>query len=265
MDKESLFLASNHLPLKQIVCSDEIIKDLNENDKLYFLNSVQKHYLAACKHLLEKTSLSSSLLRNLHCLHPEQRKSNQSCCEIVAVAKKLQIDVSHDILLDEWKALQMEKKSIENEERVDVYWSALISIKNSMGEIKYPTVRKVVKAALVLSHGNAEVESGFSSSGRTLTDDRASMSERTLSSIMTVKSILKLYKNKPELIPITKELLTYARSAYRHYENYLAEQKCIREKEEMKKKADEEEKATKKANEEHFLKEWKLLQNAIKT
>lgn len=75
-----------------------------------------------------------------------------------------------------------------------------------------------------------------------MTDDKSSMSERTLNSIMTIKSALKAYKNKPELVPISKELLALARSAYKHYEIYLNEQKKILEEKELKKKTAEEHK-----------------------
>jgi len=64
------------------------------------------------------------------------------------------------------------------------------------GEPKYPQASKVVKAALALSHGNAEVERVFSASRRYLTEDRASLSEKTVNAVITVKDTMKLYDNK---------------------------------------------------------------------
>ena len=37
-----------------------------------------------------------------------------------------------------------------------------------MGETKFPSIMKIVKTALILGHGNAEVETGFSESGKVL-------------------------------------------------------------------------------------------------
>lgn len=120
------------------------------------------------------------------------------------------------------------------EGRVDSYWNHFFLKKSASGDFKYPNVSMVVKAALSVSHGNADVERGFSTSSRILTDDRASMSERTLNALITVKSALKLYENKPHLVPITRELLAMSHSAYNHYKLYLEEEK--RKKEEDKKR-----------------------------
>ena len=53
------------------------------------------------------------------------------------------------------------------------------------------------------------VERGFSESGRTLTPNRASMSEAILDANMITKSALRRsYHNKANLDPITKELVS---------------------------------------------------------
>lgn len=266
MDIESILSDTNHLPLNQIVLSENTeneIKTLSESEKFNFLKAAKQHYMVACVYIIEKTSLSSNFLKKLRCFHPLERKSIRSCREIVAVAKTLQIDVPYDRLVDEWKALQLEKENVQSG-RIDVYWENLLSLKGSGDKLKYPSVSMVVKAALILSHGNAEVERGFSSSGLVLTDDKASMSERTLSSIMTVKSVLKLYANKPELVPITKELLMFARTAYRSYENYLTEQKQIKEKEEQKKKEAEDRKHREDEIKKNTAREKKVIENCKK-
>ncbi|KAJ8886635.1 hypothetical protein PR048_012847 [Dryococelus australis] len=89
-------------------------------------------------------------------------------------------EVLNDILLDEWKLLQLEldEEGSQNK-RVDLYWLQFMEMQEFNSSPKYPTVTKIVKAALLLSHGNADAERSFSSSCRTLT-------ERTLNSLMTV-------------------------------------------------------------------------------
>lgn len=39
-------------------------------------------------------------------------------------------------------------------------------MKNDFGDLKYPQVFKVVKSALILAHGNADVERVFSECGK---------------------------------------------------------------------------------------------------
>ncbi|KAJ8869658.1 hypothetical protein PR048_028651 [Dryococelus australis] len=48
------------------------------------------------------------------------------------------------------------------EENIDLYWAQFFEKKNPVEDLRYPTVNKVVNAALSLSHGNFYVELGFS-------------------------------------------------------------------------------------------------------
>ena len=45
-----------------------------------------------------------------------------------------------------------------------------------------------------------------------------------------------MYNNRPELVSITKELISYACNTHKNYENYLSEQKRLQELEDNKKK-----------------------------
>ena len=82
-----------------------------------------------------------------------------------------------DSLSDEWKLYQLDDISLEffktkgfNEngeeillkERVDHYWRKIELMKNAVGDLKYPLIIKVVKAAFSFANGNAEAERGFS-------------------------------------------------------------------------------------------------------
>lgn len=77
------------------------------------------------------------------------------------------------------------------------------------------------------------------------------MSVRMLNARLTVSDALKLYKNKPELVPISKKLLNLASVAYKSYNTYLEQER--RKKEEVAKKIKEEEEL-KAATEEKKLK-----------
>lgn len=228
-----VFEKDNLLPLTDIVLSDTIsihLNKLKKIERLKFLNSVQNHIIACCKHLVNKSSFlfNKSLIKHMRFLQPDEQKKERSCLDIIKIAQSLPFDVPIDCLVDEWKLLQLESMTMENiseTSRIDYYWRQFIYIEDSSKNLKYPIISEVIKASLSLTHGNADVERNFSNSGRVLTDEKTAMSLRMLNARLYIKDSLKLYSNKPELVPFTKELLSLAKSANSSYKNYLEEKK----------------------------------------
>lgn len=136
--------------------------------------------------------------------------------DIISTAKALPIDVPTDCLSDEWKMLMTQNFTSPNG-TIDEYWKPLITSKEN-DTLTYPNVAKVVKVCLALSHGSADVERGFSQSGRTLTEDKASMSLRMLNARLNIQHALRDFDNKVELVPITKDLIGLGRGAHASYE-----------------------------------------------
>jgi len=68
---------------------------------------------------------------------------------------------------------------------IDYYWSKIFSIVRSNGYAKYPTLAKLIKNILIISHGNADVERGFSTNGNILTEDRTLLSEKSINGLRT--------------------------------------------------------------------------------
>jgi len=128
-----------------------------------------------------------------------------------------------------------------------------------MGESKFPLVTKIVKASLSLVHGSADVERRFSDSGNQLTEERASMSIKTLNARMIIKDGLKKYNNKPDRVLVTKQLITMGRSAHIKYKAYLEEQK----KNEIEKKRKENQKEEEKKMQEQLMKDQVKKRNDI--
>ncbi|KAJ8884968.1 hypothetical protein PR048_011164 [Dryococelus australis] len=96
--------------------------------------------------------------------------------------------------------------------RIDLYWLQFMEMHDFKSCLKYPTVIKIVKTALLLLHGNTDAERSYSSSSRALTCARSTVSERTLNALMTVTSTLLTYKS--HLIPKCKELLDMGHVAH---------------------------------------------------
>ena len=138
---------------------------------------------------------------------------------IQILSKRLLVSVDINSLSDEWKLYQLHDISLEffktkdfNEngeetllkERVDHYWRKIELMKNAVGDLKYPLIIKVVKVALSLAHGNAEVETGFSEGARNVTKDRVLLSKASANAIQSTKDGLKSVSNQPYTVPISK-------------------------------------------------------------
>ena len=144
---------------------------------------------------------------------------------IKILAKRLKVSVDPDKLADEWRVYQVETITedwyIEFEEpqkliRIDHFWEKVDDLKDAMGERKFPSIMKVVKTALILGHGNAAVERGFSESGQSVTADRDRLSEASINCIRATTDGLKAFKG-PGSVPITKQLFQLRCSAHAHY------------------------------------------------
>jgi len=75
-----------------------------------FRKNVRDHFVAAARHLLEKSALKAgSNLRYYRCLQPQERRSTGSCSDIITIAKSLPVQVDYSKVADEWRLLQFEK------------------------------------------------------------------------------------------------------------------------------------------------------------
>ena len=209
------------------------IKKLSEEKQKKFVLGAKSFLIAATKHLINKLPLDNLILRSSIVLKPDVCSEDWAPKVIKILAKELKVNVDLDNLADEWRMYQLEKIPedwhTETEEPqkpicVDHFWRKVDELKDSSGERKFPSIMKVVKMALVLGHGNAEVERGFSESGKSVTDDRVRLSETSINGIRATSDGLKAFKG-PGSVPITKQLLQLGRSAHAHYALRLEEER----------------------------------------
>ena len=156
---------------------------------------------------------------------PINMKYSRNIADIAAVARKIAIGASSDVAQAEWLLLRTENGPHEDITRIDHFWSHYFGLVNERGDSKYPELTKLIKAMLTSSPGSADVEHGFSCSGRILGEDQALMSDCVLDARLMVYDTLRLYVGKPERFAITKELLNLACSAWSRYQQYLHEKK----------------------------------------
>ena len=103
---------------------------------------------------------------------------------------------------------------------------------------RYPNLIPVVKTALVLCQNNADSERSLSVNGRIVTKDRPLLGEQTIVGLHAVKDAVKYFDpvhNRPEMVPLSKELKRSVRQAHSAYKERLQ-----KEKEQEEKKKEEE-------------------------
>ena len=199
------------------------------------------HFFTAVAAFLQtRLPFENKLLSFLSCLNPD-RRPDASLRAIEFVASKLRtpaVDIAN--VSDEWRfyIYDEEIRKPEKGTRVDHYWRDIFQLKTASGNPRYPLLTRIVKAALVLPHGNSDVERGMSVNSRMLTGERDKLSEETINGLRNTKDMVKFsdpQAHRPERVPVTKKLLSSIRSAHAAYR-----QKCEKEKEDERRTKEKE-------------------------
>lgn len=264
---EKLFMKDNLSSTNQIVLSDSLnakLENFNTKNKMIFNTKYRDHYLSAGNYLILK---STANLENLKCFRSLNPKHIQDKKNIDYIRSMLKTFPASDVIfnvkvLDEFKLFQFEEPvlKIETNLEVDKYWNEVFK-KTDKG--KYLNLELLVKSLLCVSHGNSDVERGFSSSGLVLTDERSLMSVKTLNARLNTLDAIRHFNKKVHLIPIDMGLIKLAQNARRKYEEYLDEEKKKKEKKETEDSNTREKKKLEKANKEKSKQSKLLLQNQI--
>ena len=106
--------------------------------------------------------------------------------------------------------------------------------------MKYNTIAKLSLCVLLLPHGNADPERGFSLNKNVLAVHGFSIKEETLEAIRMVKDFI-IRNNGVMNIEISKDLIEHCKVSYTRYQCCLNEQRKIHEEEKSRKKLREEE------------------------
>ncbi|CAF3564437.1 unnamed protein product [Rotaria socialis] len=95
-----------------------------------------------------------------------------------------------------------------------------------------PTI-KTDQSLLSLSHGNADVERGFSQNAALITDDRSSISDISINRLRATKDAVKFYRRgKVHEVPICKGLHDNVKEAHSRYQvDQEITQRILKEKE----------------------------------
>ncbi|CAF4065123.1 unnamed protein product, partial [Rotaria sp. Silwood1] len=182
---------------------------LTQQEREAFFNDVRKIYHGIAQYFKLNLPLKHQFLRDIQILH-HSLKDVQNADQIIRVARAVphlltDREIAH--LHDEWLTYSIEtidekwiiksagKDSNGNDDityqRIDFYWNNVLSITTTDGRPKYPTLSKLVKNILIISHGNADVERGFSINENIIVPNRSLLSEVSINGLRTTYDAVK--------------------------------------------------------------------------
>lgn len=200
-----------------------------------FYLDARSFYQSVTAYMQGHLPLNNSLVKNLQCLHPPtSRDCDDQVIKDVARALK-HTGISGDILDrlgEEWMAyksdpeitesMYVQSKS-ENDgvlnvvyKGIDEYWTCVSQLTRPDGEPKFPLLVKVARVGLLLSHGNSDVERGFSRNNLLVTKQRANLANESICGLRLVQDAVRV--NGGILgIPITRQMILTVRGAHAKY------------------------------------------------
>lgn len=173
----------------------EVLDKIPSQMQTIILNGIRRFYHKATEYAVSKLPLTNTILRNCSCLSYHNIAEPWSSASITLLAQSISLvpSLNADLVSHEWKLLQCEhipkewffteNETMNDEEslseeagakvslhkspgrkvvRIDHFWAKIFALKSSSGEQKFPELERLVKALLVLPHGNADLERGFS-------------------------------------------------------------------------------------------------------
>lgn len=205
----------------------------NAQQKLEFYNQCTTGLKFLCKKLLERSPLKYPIVRNLVCLNPsfmvKNRTSSQEKlsqillrlieCGWLSAEECDKVKTQYQQLIaDLVSGYKEECKNFNvSNESLDTFFHQIIGQDKRKSELW-----KVIKMTLILSHGQAAVERGFSTNKGVLTDN---MQKHSLKSQRIIVDGLQYFDCKLEDIKVDKDMLESCRHAHSRYVTHLDENK----------------------------------------
>ena len=101
--------------------------------------------------------------------------------------------------------------------RLDNCWTKVFGINIATSDKKFNLIARVVKNALCIHHGNADVERSLSDNKNTVTDERTRLSELTINGLRLAKDFVQADDGGVSGVMITKEMKQAGRNAHMTY------------------------------------------------
>jgi hypothetical protein len=189
-----------------------------------FYSSVRQFYMEACRYMIKKFPYNDELLMHAAVANVEDR-SNARFTSVLYFIKRFPFlissaDENRQAILDRVQTQFLNYQvddlpvSVLSAARIDVAWHQLSLVKDASTRLpKYDILVLVIKGILTMYHSNADCERLFSTVRKNKTDFRASMTTKTLSSILTHKTMMSAQSQVCHSVRHSDELLKQAKSA----------------------------------------------------
>ncbi|XP_063245001.1 uncharacterized protein LOC134546246 [Bacillus rossius redtenbacheri] len=210
-------------------------KNASEKDILIFRKECRNVLQFFVSNLLLKSPLKYSLTKALTFLNPYHISSKDSCVKqlttaldhlltanLLPASTVERADREYRFLCSQSNVIEEMKTYSKSETRLDTFWVQLIE-----GKKEYENLFKVVKLLLILSHGSANIERGFSVNKEILVENLKEPS------LIAQRRIFDFVSNEPGglmKLDIPKAMIHAVRNAYSMYSEALAEQQCANKK-----------------------------------
>ncbi|XP_029845476.2 uncharacterized protein LOC115328421 [Ixodes scapularis] len=227
----------NHTPIEKVDIghtAEQIVKKVKASlkDVFQFRMECKQFLIAVTKKVLERSPLKFPVVRGLSSLDPRQMCSRpdewlpgfRKVLDVLITAGRM-TDHQRDTVLAQYTEFLQEQKHHQrlfekSMNRIDEYFSELMKFNPS-----YTELCNVVKLLLVLSHGQATVERGFSVNHQVSVENLKDLSY--VSQWIVCDAVEKA--GGVLNIPLTKELSTAVSAARQQYSAYLEAEKKQRE------------------------------------
>ncbi|CAF0764829.1 unnamed protein product [Adineta ricciae] len=246
LEQSSIWLSDKEIRIGEQ--TRKLVPSLSFDEKKTFYEDIRKIYKSIGAYLKKNLPLNNMLLRDLQVLNCSSRTDLSSGDQIVRVARaipNLLNDSDIDALENEWLLYSIEVIDrswfVKDEyvdlngnnhvkyHRIDDYWNKVFVILTDKGVPKYPTMTKLIKNALIISHGNADVERGFSINSNIVTENRSSLSESSVNGLRLVHDGVKFFGggSAHKVVVNTDMINAVKRSSSVYREELMAEKLSI--------------------------------------
>lgn len=222
--------------------------EVSNLDKLGLRVGVKKFIVAMVRKIFERSPIKYSLVRNLSCLDPV-RMAKDSLSQISQNLSNL-LDTFHatnrisqaecDSVKDEYSSFLVDMRASDEKNTFLSFDNSTMRLDNFLHSYLKPACPKfwnVVVQLLLLSHGQATVERGFSINKEISVEN---LKEHSLIAQRRIVDLIKKHGG-PTKVPVNKELLKAAAAGRNNYQNYLEQQRAQQAKDSLKKKKEEHE------------------------
>ena len=245
----------------------KMLSTLQPNHQKIALSGMRTFFQSTTIYLLNHLPIGDTFVRDLTILHPDMREidAGDRCIRRIAQSLPQVVKDYHvPLVVDEWKLYRRQeipedwfKTDEAGSTRIDHYWARVIEIKTLSGTEMFPYLKKLIKAVLTLSHGNADVERSLSVNKQAIGTNRTLLTHESLNGIRQVKDAVSAADGKVHAMDFSKELISCTRNANERYRQRLEEQKKQEEAQKNEKVRREEAEKQKKIAEEKAFEERK--------